>query len=151
VNTKLTRSRTDKVIGGVCGGLGAHLKIDPVLIRIFFVLLTLGNGIGLLLYFVLWLVIPLEGAPDTSTEANLRTGTAEMAEQAQRLGQDVQQAVRDTQVPMLMGVALIAIGVVYLVRNLDIPWLRWLEWGELWPLLLILAGVVLLWRRARGG
>jgi phage shock protein C len=151
VNTKLTRSRTDKVIGGVCGGLGAHLTIDPVLIRIFFVLLTLGNGIGLLLYFVLWLVIPLEGAPDTSTEANLRTGTAEMAEQAQRLGQDVQQAVRDTQVPMLMGVALIAIGVVYLVRNLDIPWLRWLEWGELWPLLLILAGVVLLWRRARGG
>lgn len=57
---KLRRSRKDKVISGVCGGLGAYFSIDPVIFRILFVLIALPGGISILIYFLLWLVIPLE-------------------------------------------------------------------------------------------
>lgn len=58
---QLRRSRTDSVIAGVCGGLGQYFGIDPVLVRIIFVVLALAAGPGLLAYLILWLVIPLEG------------------------------------------------------------------------------------------
>lgn len=53
---RLYRSRTNKVIMGVCGGIGEHLEIDPVIIRIIFIF----TGIGLLAYFIIGLIIPLE-------------------------------------------------------------------------------------------
>ncbi len=53
MKTRLYRSRTDSMLGGVCGGLGPYLGVDPVLIRLFFVLLTVGGGAGALIYFVL--------------------------------------------------------------------------------------------------
>jgi len=58
---KLYRNRTDKMIAGVCGGLGKYLGIDPTLIRLAFVLLLLfGIGSGLLVYLVMLLIIPEE-------------------------------------------------------------------------------------------
>lgn len=56
---KLYRSQTDKMLGGVAGGLGDYLDIDSTLIRLAFVLLFLAGGHGLLIYLVLWLVVPL--------------------------------------------------------------------------------------------
>jgi phage shock protein C len=58
---KLYRNRTDRMIAGVCGGLGRYLGIDPTLIRLAFVLLLLfGIGSGLLVYLVMLLIIPEE-------------------------------------------------------------------------------------------
>jgi phage shock protein PspC (stress-responsive transcriptional regulator) len=58
---KLYRSRTDKMVAGVCGGLGKYLGIDPTLIRLAFALLVLfGIGSGLLIYLVMMIVMPLE-------------------------------------------------------------------------------------------
>lgn len=57
---RLTRSRRDKKIGGVCGGLAEYLGIDATIIRIIFVVLALTAGPGLLLYAALWLILPLE-------------------------------------------------------------------------------------------
>lgn len=58
---KLYRSRTDKMVAGVCGGLGKYLSIDPTLIRLIFALLVFfGVGSGLLVYLVLMIVVPLE-------------------------------------------------------------------------------------------
>jgi phage shock protein C len=56
----LRRSRTDKVLFGVCGGLGRQFGVDPVLLRIAFVVLTLANGVGILLYIIAAIVIPEE-------------------------------------------------------------------------------------------
>ncbi len=58
---KLYRSQTNRMVAGVCGGLGEYLSIDPVFIRLFFVLLTLGQGAGVLIYLILWFVLPSEG------------------------------------------------------------------------------------------
>ena len=55
---RLTRSSDDKMIGGVAGGLGRHLDVDPVLVRLAFVILALFGGSGLLLYALAWIIIP---------------------------------------------------------------------------------------------
>ena len=57
---KLWRSRTDRKIAGVCGGLGDYFNIDPVWIRITFVVFLLLGGFALLVYLLMWLLIPLE-------------------------------------------------------------------------------------------
>ncbi len=57
---RLYRSQSERMLGGVCGGLGAYLGIDPTLIRLVFVAALLLFGHGLLLYLILWLVVPLE-------------------------------------------------------------------------------------------
>ncbi len=55
---KLYRSKSDKMVGGVCGGLGEFLGVDPTLVRLAFVLLTIFGGSGLLLYIIMWLIVP---------------------------------------------------------------------------------------------
>lgn len=55
---RLYRSPDSRVIAGVCGGLGAYFKMDPVWVRIIFILLLFVNGIGLLAYLILWVAVP---------------------------------------------------------------------------------------------
>jgi phage shock protein PspC (stress-responsive transcriptional regulator) len=56
---RLYRSENDKMLGGVCGGLAAYLKIDPSVMRIIYAVLILGSfGTAILLYFILWIVLP---------------------------------------------------------------------------------------------
>ncbi|WP_300011927.1 PspC domain-containing protein [Pseudonocardia sp.] len=58
----LTRSRSDRMIAGVCGGAGRHLDIDPALLRIALVLLTVfGAGVGAVLYVAAWILVPEDG------------------------------------------------------------------------------------------
>jgi phage shock protein PspC (stress-responsive transcriptional regulator) len=65
---RLHLSNSDRKIGGVCGGLGERLEIDPVLFRVAFILLALACGLGILLYIVLWILIPRAPAvPAVST------------------------------------------------------------------------------------
>jgi phage shock protein C len=73
-NKKLYRSRTDKMIAGVCGGLGKYLGIDPTLIRLVFALLVLfGVGTGLVLYVILMVIVPEE--PETTSVLDSITNT----------------------------------------------------------------------------
>lgn len=55
---RMYRSEKNKVLGGVCGGLGEYFNVDPVLIRILWVLFALAYGSGILAYIIAWLVIP---------------------------------------------------------------------------------------------
>lgn len=149
---RLTRSRTDRVLGGVCGGLGAYLSIDPLLVRIFFVLLVLGNGVGLLLYILLWILVPAEGSTATGADQTLREGAAEIAGRAEEIGEGVRQAVsgQPGRAGAMIGIGLILLGSVFFLQMLDLPWLNWIDWDVLWPLLLVAAGLALLWRRSKG-
>ncbi len=57
---RLYRSDTDKMLGGVCGGLAQYLDVDPTVIRLIFVLAALLGGHGILVYLILWLIMPPE-------------------------------------------------------------------------------------------
>jgi phage shock protein C len=60
MNKKLTRSTTDRMIAGVCGGLAEYFNLDPAIVRLVFLLFTLAGGAGPLIYFVLWIIMPLQ-------------------------------------------------------------------------------------------
>lgn len=64
MSKKLYRSRTDSMLAGVCGGLGAYFDIDPTLIRLLFVLSTLFSGLGILIYLAMWFIVPEEPEGD---------------------------------------------------------------------------------------
>lgn len=55
---KLFRSRTDKMIGGVCGGIGDYFSIDPTIIRIIWALFSILGGAGIIVYLICWMIIP---------------------------------------------------------------------------------------------
>ena len=57
---RLHRSRSNRIIWGVCGGLADYFGIDPVIVRVVFVLLIFANGLGILAYIILAIVIPAE-------------------------------------------------------------------------------------------
>lgn len=57
---ELRRSRSNRVIAGVCGGIGQYLGVDPVAIRLAVVLLMILAGMPLLVYLIMWLIIPEE-------------------------------------------------------------------------------------------
>jgi phage shock protein C len=57
-NRRLTRSESDRMVAGVCSGLGRYLNIDPTIVRLIFVLMFLLGGHGLLVYIILWIVMP---------------------------------------------------------------------------------------------
>ncbi len=152
MQNRLYRSRTDVMLGGVCSGLGKYLGIDPTLVRLFFVLLALASGAGVWIYLLLWVIVPREESPETSPSETLRAGVEEIGERARALGTEVQQGLEggNPRAAMILGAALVVLGAVFLVRQLDVPWLRWLDADVLWPVLLIAAGAVLVWRWAKG-
>ena len=60
-NKKLTRSRSDRMLAGVCGGLAAYFGLDPSLVRIGYALLTFFTGFaGIPVYLIMWLIVPEE-------------------------------------------------------------------------------------------
>lgn len=62
---KLYRSKSNRIIAGVCGGIGEYLDIDPVIVRVLFALFSFAGGSGVLLYIILLIIIPEEGAVET--------------------------------------------------------------------------------------
>ncbi|ASQ46351.1 PspC domain-containing protein [Legionella clemsonensis] len=61
---RLYRSRRDKMIAGVCGGLANYFNMDPTVMRLIFILLLLLGGSAILVYLIMWLVVPLEPVVD---------------------------------------------------------------------------------------
>ncbi len=57
---RLYRSRNDKILAGICGGIGKYLDIDPIIIRLIFIVLLFTVGSGILIYLIAWILIPLE-------------------------------------------------------------------------------------------
>jgi phage shock protein PspC (stress-responsive transcriptional regulator) len=131
--TRLYRSTTDKVIGGVCGGLGDYLNIDPVIVRIIFVLLAIFGGSGVLVYIILWIVIP-EKVYTLGTEAS--TGEPVTVEEYPEM--EGEKKKRNTT--LIGGVALIALGLLILADKMIPAYNLW----DFWPLILIGIGVVLI-------
>jgi phage shock protein C len=114
---RLTRSRDERMVGGVASGIAAYLGIDPVLVRLAFVVLALAGGGGVLAYLVAWIVIPEQ--PDGPQQMVART-----SEQA-------------TTMRAIAGGVLVILGAGWLLHEL-VPGIARVTL----PLTLILVGVV---------
>lgn len=152
---RLYRSSDQRMIAGVCGGFGEYFGLDPTIVRVIFVLVTIATGLvpGIVAYGVLWLIIPDEESVDRSVRESMRANVEEMAKSARDLGSGVQATFSGEKRPVtlsaerisIVGAALIIIGLLFLLGSLD--FLDWLRWGRLWPLVIIGIGLFLLLRR----
>jgi len=127
---RLYRSQTNKVLAGICGGFAEYLNLDPVVVRVLWIFLMLFGGSGILLYIISWFVIPLN--PTQSSPI----GTQGDGAQAARI----------------IGIILVAIGLIVLLDNLDVLHFEWWmhrSWEFVIPLVLIATGVLLLTRRKK--
>ncbi len=57
---RLFRSRTERMIAGVCGGIAQYFNLDPTIIRLIFILLLFAGGAAFLIYIIMWIIVPLE-------------------------------------------------------------------------------------------
>jgi len=144
---RLYRKESGKVLGGVCAGLGDYLGIDPVFVRIFFILWTVLGELSVLIYVIMWIVIPRE----TSSDADQRFEINDVGARFNQMGQEIHEITRQPSSELITftGVGLIAWGVYYLVRR-ALPYLDiWSYSQYLWPALLIVAGAFVLIRATR--
>lgn len=132
-SNKLYRSNTDKVIGGVSGGLADYLNIDVVIIRIIFVLLALFGGGGVLIYIVLWIAIPAQ----PYNFAKIKDHS-----EAEVISDVTDANVKNTQSNTALGagIILIIVGLLFLADRL-MPFYNLIDF---WPVILIAAGVVII-------
>lgn len=115
---RLYRSRKDKVIAGVCGGLADYFDADPTLVRLIFVVLALLQGVGLLVYFVLLIVVPKEKAPYFEPEPE-RAGRGAVGEARADID-DFSRSARSAFAKdrsQWVGIALIAMGAFFFLNR----------------------------------
>lgn len=86
---RLYRSRSNRVVAGVAGGLGEAFNIDTVIVRLVFVVLGLMNGFGVLLYLAMWLLVPNENSTVVDAREQVRESVGEMQTAAESLVQRV--------------------------------------------------------------
>ncbi len=129
---KLYRSVTNKVIGGVAGGLSEYFDIDVALVRLLFVLLLLFSGGGLLAYIILWIVVPKR---PVLLEKNPAGGAAETSTQYETASNHDK-----TSRSAVAGIILVFLGLLFLFDNL----LPWYNIHMFWPLILVFAGILIM-------
>ncbi len=131
-NKRLLRSRKNRIIAGVCGGLADYLRVDPTVVRLAAVLVTLFGGSGILAYIILWAVLPEEGLKNNKTEEDMKQDVSRADGEGAREDGVGGQA--------LIGALLVLIGAIMLLNNLFPA----LELTRLWPIGIIVFGIWLL-------
>jgi len=164
---KLYRSQRDRVLLGVCGGLGEYFGIDATIIRVIAVLLTVFTWIvpGLVAYFIIAIIAPNQGSSTGNPQDAFRENIEDIKDSATKFGENIRHTLGTqdkgqgknqssnslTVVPpeapprspnrgvYLLGIIIIAIGAFLLLVN----FLDWF-WTKLWPIWLIAAGAVII-------
>lgn len=134
---KLYRDEDNKVVAGVAAGLARYFEVDPVLVRLIFVVLAFANGLGVLAYLIMWLVVPSERLGELSGEDAVRANFDDMRERARGLGDKLRGAPQGT---IVIGLVLVVVGGMFLLDTL----MPGFNKGMLWPLALIVIGAYLL-------
>jgi len=122
------------VLGGVCGGLGEYFNVDPTFVRIITVLLFFAKGIGFLAYLIAWVIIPREPVGESSGDVQ---------------SSDENPPEKRSYSPWnkyIPGAILIIIGLYFILEQHY--W--WWDIERFWPLLLIGAGILLIFRFSNG-
>ncbi|MCX6287623.1 MAG: PspC domain-containing protein [Bacteroidetes bacterium] len=157
---RLYRSLTDRKIAGVAGGLAEYFDTDPLLLRLAFVVLALAVGGGVLIYFILWIVTPekpinygqFTSQPASGTNPGSESpGTSDpfksqdpfnkqdpfkTADPPKSTNVDPFKETEKTKGSLIGGLVLITLGSLFLVNQL-VPNI---DFGDLWPILLVVIG-----------
>ncbi len=134
-NQRLFRSQTNKVFAGVCGGLAEYFDVDPVVIRILFVLMVLFGGTGIVLYIAAIFIVPKK--PFAFSDQVPSSESKPLYQQS-------------ANVRNWFGIALVAVGVILLLANLDVfHFFNFIEGAVefILPVMLIIVGMAVIYYR----
>jgi phage shock protein C len=145
VSGRLERSRTNRVISGVCGGIAEYLDVDATFVRAVMVILAFPFGIGVLLYFLLLFLMPNPGEPTPFVRP--ADGTAAPSSGSVATTPRVTDPAEVERRRNGLGILLVAVGGLFLLGNLGA--FRFIDWKDVWPLVLIAIGVYFIAQRSR--
>ena len=149
---KLYRSTVDKMLGGVAGGLAEYFDIDPTIVRVLFVVLTLVGGGGILAYIILWIVVPEKPyqipdmqSSDSNEENQNKENFNSVSNEQDSPSNNFQMntaalSIEKSQKSIWLAVILIAIGGLLLADN----FFPRFDFSDYWPAILIAIGISLL-------
>lgn len=158
--TRLYRTVQGRVIGGVAGGLADFFGMDPTIVRLLFILLVIFGGSGILIYVILWIILPERNIystfsqftnPPPSSSAGDASGIGETFEGFDQgkthyadkepitVTAEVQQR-KKMEGSLIGGVILIVIGSLFLIEK----FIPRINFGDLWPIVLIAIGLILI-------
>ncbi len=149
-NKRLYRSAKSKVFGGVAGGIAEYFDIDPIIIRLLFVIIAFAGGGGAIVYLILWIALPLEPLTLNPFTMNMGSGEPFSGEKHEdksaadpSTGDSNPYTVPDkaeNRNGLIGGIVLITLGLIFLA-NRFIPNINF---SDLWPLGLVVLGGVLI-------
>lgn len=144
---KLYRSKSDQMIAGVCAGIAEYFKIDPIIVRIIF-LLGLVTGYGIIIYFVLWSIVPEEGTDKSvNVERVVENGAKDIETKVNSFVEKIQS---NRNISMWAGIFIILFGLFFLLGNFGFfNIFKYLRPDLLWPVILIIVGITLLLKHDR--
>ncbi len=167
MNKKLYRSKQDQIIGGVCGGIAEYFGIDATLVRLAFVLFALIEGAGVIAYIIAWIIVPERpSANDRRNEEDIYDvdykqddEEGEYKQEDQEGNYKAEQKTSETekkskeygkehgkeQRKRVLGLILVGLGIFFILDN----WIPGFYWRRFWPVILIVLGVVLIYREVK--
>jgi len=140
---KLQRSKTNRVISGICGGMGEYFNIDPIFFRILFVIFLFAGGASVLLYIILIFVIPGEGGKNSieSGKEEIKDLADKAKQEAEKINIQTKNSGFVTTTRIVIGLMVVLIGLTMLFRQLfPMPWFRW---DLFWGLAIIAVGLII--------
>lgn len=142
---RLYKSRKNRVIAGVCGGIAEYFNVDPVLIRVIAVLLFFTGGAALIAYIVGMLIIPNQPWEEIQEGEKSQAQSPAPPVPTESMGQGG---------ALIIGVILIIFGTIFLMRNIPVfhhyYWWFWDHgWHFFWPSILIVIGLLVIFRGAK--
>lgn len=149
MNKTLHRSHNDKIIAGVCGGLAEYFGVDSTIVRLLFVLVVAFGGSGIVLYLLLWLIMPKSiHQPAVLNEENIKEFASEIKDKVNDLKEEfkkkeVAEIKNNKHHGGFFGWLLIILGIVFLANNFMPFWLR-AQMANFWPLILVFIGLVVI-------
>jgi len=165
MQTRLERSTTNRIVGGICGGIAEYLQVDATLVRVFFVIvILLTAGFAILGYIALLFLMPMPGQPQPFVRGpsapSATTGDPDAAGDPSAttpMAGDTLPISRPAPPPedpaaaerrrAIFGYFLVGIGAIFLLSNFGA--FRLVRGDLLWPLVLVIAGVFILTQRVR--
>lgn len=146
---RLYRSRKDRMLGGVCSGLAEYFEIDPVIVRVLFVILTIGPGVGLVGYIILWIIVPqkpLNFENPSAFEVEPEP-TGHNANSDNFSFQTKYSTSNKTHGKVLIAAILILVGAFWFLDNI----FTFVSFEKLWPLILVAIGIIILMKPRNKG
>jgi phage shock protein C len=149
MHKRLYRSKTNKVITGVCGGIAEYIAIDPVIVRLLWIAISFAFGTGILIYIIASIIMPekrsdsINGEDEDST-VNQHAGDDFSAESFEAQSAEWRETPKydKGRTRMVLGIVLVLIGLLALTKE----FFNWLDFKLFWPVVLVIAGALILFK-----